>query len=59
MFDHNLVKRHRLAALANGVLVGIGIAFVLFGGFIGLVSIAAGVGLEFWHRSRIPKDDRY
>ena len=59
MFDNNLVKRHRLAALANGVLVGIGIAFVLFGGFIGLVSIAAGVGLEFWHRSRIPKDDRY
>ena len=59
MFDHHILRRHRLAALANGVLIGVGIAFVLFGGLIGLVSVAAGVGLEFWHRSRILKDDIY
>ena len=59
MFDHHILRRHRLSALANGVLIGVGIAFVLFGGLIGLVSVVAGVGLEFWHRSRIPKDDIY
>ena len=59
MFDHHTLRRHRLSALANGVLVGIGIVFVLSGLFYGLVGIVAGVGLEFWHRSRIPKDDRY
>ena len=54
----SLIKRHRLSAVANGLLVGLGISFgVLFGlnGLIGLVGIVAGVGLEFWQRSRIPK----
>ncbi len=55
MFDDLTLRRHRLSALANGILIGIGIAFVLFGGFIGIVSIGAGVGLEFWQRTRIPR----
>ena len=56
----SFIKRHRLSAAANGLLIGIGIFFGVFFGFsglIGLVGIAGGVGLEIWQRSRIPKVD--
>ncbi len=55
MYDDQILKRHRLSALANGVLVGMGIIFLLFGSYIGAVSIIAGVGLEVWHRKRISR----
>ncbi len=55
MSDDQSLRRHRLSALANGILIGMGVFFVLIGGLVGLVSIAAGVGIEFWQRSRIPK----
>lgn len=54
--DGTLVKRHRLSALANGVLLGMGILMVLYGGLIGIVGIVAGVGLEIWQRNRVSKE---
>ena len=54
-----LVKRHRLSALANGVLVGMGLFILLLGGFgglFGIVGIVAGVGLEIWQRNRVSKE---
>ncbi len=54
--DESLVKRHRLSAAANGALVGMGIFFVLFSAYIGIVGIVAGVGLELWQRSRVSKE---
>ena len=51
-----LIKRHRLSAVANGALVGMGIFFVVYGGLIGVVGIVAGVGLELWQRSRVSKE---
>ena len=56
MFDDQFVRRHRLSGLANGVLIGMGVFFILFGALVGVISIAAGIGLEFWQRSRIPKE---
>jgi hypothetical protein len=55
MYSDDFVRRHRLSGLANGVLIGMGLTFVMLGGLIGLVSIAVGVMLEFWQRRRIPK----
>ena len=54
--DAPLIKRHRLSAIANGVLLGMGILMVLYGGLIGVVGIIAGVGLEIWQRSRVSKE---
>ena len=54
--DATLAKRHRLSALANGVLFGMGILMVLYGGLIGIVGIVAGVGLEIWQRNRVTKE---
>jgi len=55
MFNDQFVRQHRLSALANGVLIGMGLFFILFGVLIGVVSMAAGIGLEVWQRRRIPK----
>ena len=54
--DDPLIRRHRLSALANGVLLGMGLFMVLFGGPIGVVGIVAGVGLEIWQRNRVSKE---
>ena len=54
--DGALLKRHRLSALANGVLAGMGILMVLYGGLIGIVGIVGGVGLEIWQRNRVSKE---
>ena len=62
MFDHLTLRRHRLSALSNGVLIGMGLVFTMSLGLssvipvIPLVGIVAGVGLEVWQRSRIPKN---
>ncbi|MBM3925270.1 MAG: hypothetical protein FJ320_04675 [SAR202 cluster bacterium] len=58
MYSDDFVRRHRLSGLANGVLIGMGLTFVLYVeevGLIGLVGLFAGVGLEIWQRRRIPK----
>ncbi len=55
MYDDQILKRHRLSALANGVLLGMGIIFVLYISYIGAVSIIAGIGLEVWHRIKISR----
>jgi len=58
MFDDLTLRRHRLSALSNGVLIGMGLVFAISIGLasvIPLVGIVAGVGLEVWQRSRIPK----
>jgi hypothetical protein len=55
MYSDDFVRRHRLSSLANGVLIGMGLTFVMLGGLIGIVSIAVGIMLEFWQRKRIPR----
>ena len=54
--DESLAKRHRLSAVANGVLAGMGILMVMYGGLIGVVGIVAGIGLEIWQRARVSKE---
>lgn len=59
MFDSQTIRRQRLSALSNGVLIGLGIATLLIGGasslMLSLVPVAAGVGIEFWQRRRLPR----
>ena len=54
MFDGRTVRRHRLSALANGALIGIGIVTLGFFG-LGVIFIAVGAAIEIWQRSRIPR----
>ena len=53
MFDEQMVKRHRLAGLANGALIGMGISLTTVGALFGLIFIAVGVGIEIWQRKRL------
>ncbi len=55
MFSDDFVRRHRLSGLANGILIGMGITFLLAHNPFGIVSIVIGVLLEYWQRKRIPK----
>lgn len=55
MFDGNILKRHRLSGLANGVLIGMGLTSMLAGQAYGIILIVVGSGIEIWQRSRIPK----
>ncbi len=56
VYDDSLVKRHRFSAIANGALIGMGIFFVLFSAYIGIVGVVSGVGLEIWQRNRVSKE---
>ena len=53
MFDDQILRRHRLSALANGALIGLGIATVVF--YFGIALIIIGVAIELWQRSRISR----
>ena len=52
------VGRHRTRALTNGLVVGMGIALLLSPSGLnpfGVVLIALGLGVEYWHRQRLKR----
>ena len=55
MLDPNSISVHRLRALLNGVIIGIGIVSLLAEPFFGVLFIGIGVGFEYWHRQRIKR----
>ena len=56
MFDPNSISIHRLRALLNGFAIGLGLAVVVFvQNPMGILFIAAGIGMEYWHRQRIKR----
>ena len=52
------VGRHGTRALTNGLVVGMGIALLLSPSGLnpfGVVLIALGLGVEYWHRQRLKR----
>jgi len=55
MQEIDYVKRHRWSGLWNGVVIGMGLAWLLLGAYIGLLPLAMGIGLEWTQRKRLNK----
>ena len=55
MQELNCVKRHRWSGLWNGVVIGMGVAWLLLGAPIGLLPMGLGIGLEWSQRKRLDK----
>ena len=50
MFDQAQIGRHRWQALINGIVIGLGVGTLAEGW--GILFIAVGGGMEYWHRQR-------
>ncbi len=46
------IARHRWTAVWNGIIIGMGIVYLLLGNFLGMVLLAVGIGMEYWQRRR-------
>lgn len=55
MFDPNSISMHRLRALINGLIIGLGTATLFTEPFAGVLFIGVGLGMEYWHRKRIKR----
>ena len=56
MQEINYVKRHRWSGLWNGVVIDMGMAWLLLGAPIGLLPLGLGIGLEWRQRKRLDRD---
>ena len=52
------IGRHRWTALWNGLIIGMGIIYIVIGNFLGVVLLAVGIGMEVWHRRRAKSKER-
>ncbi len=42
----------------NGLIIGMGIIYIVIGNFLGVVLLAVGIGMEVWHRRRAKSQER-
>ena len=49
------ITRHRFTAIANGVVIGMGIMYALIGNPFGIILLAVGILMEYWQRRRNPE----
>lgn len=49
----NFVKRQRLSGVWNGVIIGMGISYILAGLILGILPLVMGIGLEYFQRKRL------
>ena len=47
------LKRQRWSGLWNGVVIGMGLGWLLWGSFIGMLPLALGIGMEWMQRKRL------
>ena len=52
----NFIKRHRWSGLWNGVVIGMGVGWLVLGGFIGIFPLILGIGLEWVQRKRLSRE---
>ena len=52
------IGRHRWTALWNGLIIGMGIIYIVIGNFLGVVLLAVGIGMAVWHRRRAKSQER-
>ena len=48
-----LLKRQRWSGLWNGVVIGMGLGWLLWGSLIGILPLALGIGMEWMQRKRL------
>ena len=53
MQETSLIKRQRWSGLWNGVVIGMGFGWILFGQYIGIIPLAVGIGVEVMQRKRL------
>lgn len=51
--NSSFLKRQRWSGLWNGVVIGMGLSWLLSGGFIGILPLAVGVVMEILQRKRL------
>ena len=51
--DINFVKRQRLSGLWNGVIIGMGVSYILAGLLLGILPLVMGIGLEYFQCKRL------
>jgi uncharacterized protein (DUF2062 family) len=51
----NFIKRQRLSGVWNGVIIGMGISYILAGLILGILPLVMGIGLEYFQRKRLDK----
>ncbi len=56
MFDPRSIGMQRWRALINGVVIGLGVGSIITGQPLGILFIAVGAGMEYWHRKRLNRD---
>ena len=53
MFDPRSIGVQRWRALINGIVIGLGVGSIITGQALGVLFIAVGAGMEYWHRKRL------
>ena len=51
--EGNFIKRQRWSGLWNGVVIGMGLGWLLWGSLIGILPLALGIGMEWMQRKRL------
>ena len=57
--DNSFIKRHRMSALWNGVIIGIGVGTLLSvgpgAGILAIIPLGLGIGVEWMQRKRLDR----
>ena len=53
MQEIDIIKNHRWSGLWNGVVIGMGVGYLLSGLVLGILPIVMGLGIEFLQRKRL------
>jgi hypothetical protein len=53
MQEIDIIKNHRWSGLWNGVVIGMGVGYLLSGILLGILPIVMGLGIEFLQRKRL------
>ena len=55
MQEITLLKRQRWSGMWNGVVIGMGLGWIMLGVFIGILPLALGIVMEIMTRRRLDK----
>ncbi|MFH1560381.1 MAG: hypothetical protein ABID84_03100 [Chloroflexota bacterium] len=53
--ESNFIKRQRWSGLWNGVVIGMGLSWLLLGQYIGVLPLALGIVMEVMQRKRLDR----
>jgi hypothetical protein len=56
--DISFIKRQRWSGLWNGVVIGMGLGWILWGSLIGIFPLALGIGIEWRQHKRLSREQQ-